>query len=54
MTIILLYSRNQHNIVNQLYFNKINFKKLMPYNEVSKSAKESMLNQGKFSRAGKL
>ena len=23
----LLYSRNQHNVVNQLYFNKINFKK---------------------------
>ena len=26
----------------------------MPYKEVSKSAKESVLNQGKFSRAGKL
>ena len=25
--ITLLYSRNQHNIVNQLYFNKINFLK---------------------------
>ena len=25
--ITLLYSRNQHNIVNQLYFNKINLKK---------------------------
>ena len=25
----LLYSRNQHNIVNQLYFNKINKEKII-------------------------
>ena len=28
--ITLLYSRNYHNIVKQLYFNKINFKKHLP------------------------
>ena len=34
--ITLLYSRNQHNIVNQLYFNKINFKKFIHQNNLFK------------------
>ena len=31
--ITLLYSRNSHNIINQLYFNKINFKNVPVYLE---------------------
>ena len=50
--ITLLYSRNQHNIVNQLYFNKINFFKKLSMHPRVKSTPLSIMFKAIWLSAG--